>query len=265
VEVTSLNPCIAKGPLTEAVEAWLGRDTVDARLRVRVTSARETEVALRLGEEPEVLRHFQELPGDCPTEEKALALSIALAIDAVAPAPPEPPAPENRLGAAVLVTTGFPGRPALGGELSINRRIAGALRVEAAALGAATARQTLRADLPVTFTSGLIAGRVAACGALPLASALEGQGCAGAALGATFTRGPGVRNPRTESQAWPALVASLGLHLRMTAGFGLFLAADALVPLRDGTIRATEPDGTDVTRPFPGLLAAFRLGPTASF
>lgn len=265
VEVTSLNPCIPEGALIEAVANWLERDEVDARLRIRVTAARETTFIIRLGDGPPLVRDFPDLPGDCAAQTSALALSLALAIDALAPPRAEAPPPGRRLGGSLLVTTGFPERAAVGGKVSIAGRATGPLWLVVGASGLVASDQELQAGSPTRFDAGLAAGSLSACAVLQATRAVGLEGCAGPALGATVTRGFDLEGGRTESEVWLAIVPALGIHFALTARVGIHLGAELLVPLRGGTVRATGGDGTSLSRPFPGLVAAFGLGPTASF
>ncbi|MBM4362775.1 MAG: hypothetical protein FJ104_08845, partial [Deltaproteobacteria bacterium] len=121
LEVRGVSPCLAPGTLAEEVEEWLGRDRVDARLRVRVDALADRSVfSISLGSATPHARAFPELPADCEAQRRTVALSIALAIDALAPAAPgRSIALRPSISVDVVASTPWPAGSGLGGAVSL--------------------------------------------------------------------------------------------------------------------------------------------------
>jgi hypothetical protein len=147
--------CVELAPLAEDVGAWLGADTVDAAVWVRVEGSTDDprSVSFEMGRGDSVLarRRFAPGPERCEHLQAALGLAIALAIrvsllDEIVgprpePAPQRPPARAQRpwaVGGGPAVSFGVLPGAALGASLSVERDLPPNFALRLGALGLAT-------------------------------------------------------------------------------------------------------------------------------
>jgi len=264
--------CLDAEQLVPAVARWLGRGEIDRRISIDVKRQGDA-VAYGLHRDGVLVgeRKVTNLPPGCPELITALALSIAVAVEATffgAEEPPPPPAtsrppmpapePDDQVSAPApraprrkmradprpagpqAVLTGelgvlwntLPGvRPLVGAGVEV--AWASWLETRAAVLAATAARSPLGSG---EVETELYAGRADACGTVP-ARPIKLGACAGVAWGFVASRGVGFLEGRTPSQPW------LGLPLRgegrialgragASAAWGIVVATELLFTLR---------------------------------
>jgi hypothetical protein len=270
VDMTTLNPCFDRQALTDAIERWLERSTVDARLRVHVsTDAGVPSFSIRLGDDAPLVRTFEERPKDCDAERDTVALSIALAIDALSSATPRSRDPVFKLGVSGLVTTPWPNTVNWGAATSLRAQLFQHFEPEFALLFAASGEQSLTergAASPARFDARLILARASACFTTDLFQATTAIACAGLTAGPSTVSASGLVDSRSETRMWWAATGTVELRFRLTSAFGLHVGADVMAALRRGTLRVENTAGQPVSvEAFPGVLGVFRVGPTAFF
>ncbi|MFT3775714.1 MAG: hypothetical protein QM820_60985 [Minicystis sp.] len=109
--------CLAPATLASAVAAWRKDDRVDVRLRIEVveSAARGARFVLRRDDEVVGERTLDAAGASCDELREALALTLAVSIDAIPPAPPSPPpaAPPAPAAPSVAPPSAPPPAPAL--------------------------------------------------------------------------------------------------------------------------------------------------------
>ena len=270
VEVSTLNPCLDRELLAGEIERWLGRDSIDARIRIRVGEAERVPFfSIALAGQPRLTRAFPSPPRDCDDQRRAIGLSIALAVDALSEGRHGPPPPLKwLLGIDGAVTTRLPASPGIGGSIAASLAVLPWFRPTLGAFFAASTDQDLGRDLPVRFETRILAMRAEACfvahpgATLRLALAA----CAGTFLGALTTVAAGLPDARTETELWAPLSTALELHVRLTGAFGLHVGGDALFPLRRTQVEVADSNGKIAAeRAFPRAIVLVRFGPTIFF
>jgi hypothetical protein len=273
------SPCFDRDSLAEEIERWLGRSRVDARVqRIRVRASQGTlSFSIDLIGQPPVARNFDDLPRDCGAQRRAIALSIALAVDAVEadlPAwrpPPtaggsRPPPARWRLALQGMATTALPEKLGWGGLMSIERRVVSGVAVRLGMGAAFAGDQRLGEARAPRIEALLMAARAEGCGGLPLAERLEVALCAGFWGGVFSARAPDLVEPGRAMQGWWAAAVSPELRLALTPRWGMALGADLAVPLRGGVLQVLDMQGeVALSRPLPRVVGALRLGPVLSF
>lgn len=269
--------------LVAAVRAWLKRDEVDERLAIEVRHLRgppeRVVFVVRRGGARASERVFSDMRLPCDDQRAAVALSIALSIDATLllrpdpPATPEPeptpvePAPEpppKPVAAETRVRQAQPprARPAWSVWASLEAGAAfGALPAPApfAALSLGVGPfhgASLRLGALATPEVGaglgrgrvetqLIAGRGDGClGTAP--ARLEGRGCVGLLYGRGTAKGSGF-SP-SQKDAFPWLVAALRVEARaaVVGRVALVAGVDGFVALREVSLRVSDGQGAAV-------------------
>ncbi len=267
VRVLTLNPCLEQTALVDEIEHWLGRSRVDARLSIDVRESNEAvSFSVRMATKEPLTRAFSHLPPDCEEQRAAIALSVALAIDAVAP--------RSRLARTTpilvtvdgAVTTSLPSRVGLGGSADLYVPLRDWFVPRVGFFAAQTAEQSLSAELPARFDTRLLAGNLDGCVATWPTPWLFAVGCMGFRLGALSTSGSGLAENRTNAALWSALGAALELHARFTPVLGLHLAVDALVPFRDTDAQILDTQKQIVvSKQVGGTMGVVRFGATFFF
>jgi hypothetical protein len=259
------SPCFDRDSLADAVEEWLERDTVDAGVVVRVLDGRDTAFSIAVDGGPPLSRSFDSLPGDCDAQRNALALSIALAIDAVAPSSgPKRERQRFALNLDALLLSALPEEVAVGGGVSGQYALTPAVWPEIGVVVAVSRDNAIRPDLPVRFDTWLTAARLGACAGGEVATRVTASVCAGPWLGATTTQPREVLGAKTETHPWAALTGGADLRLRLSPAFGVHLAADTILTLQTTTVRVTGEDG-EISRDLPRFFGGARLGACAFF
>lgn len=234
------NRCMTEGELSANVRLWLGRPSVDRRIRIVVDQLDEDSLRFVLSRDgkPSAERRFHTADVSCVDLRAAVALAIALAIDATvmqaileplpatpgppaprprpaparppAPRPPPPPAPaEERVmlevEAQVLVLVGVLPEPALGASIGAAAPLGDSWHLRASGWGTAARSVSVGAGRSET---AMVAGQASLC--LDDSSL---RACAGAAAGRWSAEGRGFDRDRTTNLPWAALVADLGVSL----------------------------------------------------
>lgn len=268
IDLAAVSPCFDRESLADEIEHWLDRRTVDSRLRIKVTRTRDSlSFAIAVGEKPAQYRDFDDVPADCAGERRMLALSIALAIDAVSPRVPRDAAsPKFALFADGLLSTSGSDRPALGGGIDVRVRVTPAFWPGIGFVAAVAKDQPVRDDVPARFDSSVTAGRVEACFLLPASRTVDVAGCAEYWIGAAAVTSKAVDDANTDWQFWSAAALTAELHVHFTRGFGIHVGIDGVLAVRPGRVQVLDVAGAPaVERALPRFAAAIRLGPSAYF
>ncbi|MFO0567563.1 MAG: hypothetical protein U0263_18030 [Polyangiaceae bacterium] len=271
--------CMTRQELVQNVELWLGRGTLDERISIRVEELDPTSLrfVVSRGGAPAAERRFKTTDVACPDLRAAVALAIALAIDAtvlkavlepVAPAPTEPPpAPreteppakpkaakpkaravpkprspdEAGLEAEVhaMVLVGVLPRATVAGQVGAAFRIAPDLALRISGFG------TPPRDVPVGSSSaevGMAAGVLGACLTRPLSFARV-RGCAGGAAGRWSAEGRGFARDRVTALPWAAATADLELLVPVADALAFSARAEAVFPFVRPVLEERDPRG----------------------
>jgi hypothetical protein len=268
IDLAAVSPCFDGESLADEIEHWLERRVVDSRLRIKVTRTRDSlSFAIALGDKPAQFRDFEDVPADCAGERRMLALSIALAIDAVSPRAPRDTSP-HRFAVFVggLVSTSASDRPALGGGAEFRGKVTPAFWPGIGVVAAVARDQPVRDDVPARFDSSLTAARLETCLVLPASRTLDVAGCAEYLMGASTVAARAVDDATVDRQFWSAVGLAAELHVRLTKAFGIHVGLDGLLAVRPGRVQVLDASGAvAVERDLPRWSAAFRLGPSAYF
>lgn len=268
IDLAAVSPCFDRESLADEIEHWLERRTVDSRLRIKVTRTRDSlSFAIAVGEKPAQYRDFEDVPADCAGERRMLALSIALAIDAVSPrVPHDVTSPKLALFADGMLSTSASDRPALGGGIDVRAKVTTGFWPGIGIVAAVAKDQPVRDDVPARFDSTITAGRVEACFVLPASRVVDIAGCAEYWLGSAAVAAKAIDEANTDRQFWSAAVATAELHVRFTRTFGIHVGVDGVLAVRPGRVQVLDAAGAPaVERELPRLAAAIRLGPSAYF
>lgn len=259
--------CLDPAKLAGRVARWLQRDLIDARIRIRVQgdTSRENRVSfvIERGGGDRAERSIPDAPEDCDQLHSALALSIALAIDAsigggsLPPselpsdeqllAKPEKPQPPYFRFAFAMLGHGTAG-------LLTDTSFAGSGRLELGffpwldlRLGALVTRidsQPLRpAGVDGNFYVNLTAVRVDACAAQTVGGGVRILACTGGIAGALRTRGRNFSADQEESRLWSAAVAGVEAQALLLSWLAISGSVDMAVPLAKHRIQAVDPQG----------------------
>ena len=295
IEVQPGATCLERERLARRVARWLGRDHIDARLRIHGRGgASPTEVAFtvhRLQHEQPAMRTLTDVPEPCDQLHAAVGLSIALAVDAAVfggatarpgPAPPAEPAeppvePEEQRAygaepgprAAVALLAGFSAGMLLSetpvGALRVGLGIEPWFDVRLSALGTWGGGERFQ-DLEGTFDTRLLLGTLELCLAGNLGRLLRLTGCLGGGLGEFRTSGRGFLSPVDEGKLWAAASGGLFAEVALAPWLALAAGVDLLLPLMGRTIRvATLSGGTADERTVRAAAAVVSLGPVFRF
>ena len=267
VQMPTLSPCFDRIALTAAIERWLERSTVDARLRVLVyVDEGIPSFSIRLGDEPPLVRRFEESPQDCESERDALALSIALAIDAIAPASQKAREPVWTLDLGALATTPWTERVNFGGALALGLRIGKHFEPQLGASFSLANDQSIEGAPTGRLDTRLILARASGCFTTPIFDTARALACGGVTVGPSTLSASGLQDARSETNLFWAAAGTLEIRFRIAGQLGLHLAADVLASLRRGTTRIDGADGQAVSvETLPPVIGVFRLGPAAFF
>lgn len=268
IELAAVSPCFDRESLADEIEHWLGGRVVDSRLRIKVTRTRDAlSFSIALEDKPAQYRDFDEVPADCAGERRMLALSIALAIDAVSPRTSrEAPRATFALHADGLLATSASERPAIGAGIDLRAKVTPVFWPGIGVVGALAKDQPVRDDLPARFDNSIAAVRLEACFLLPASKVVDVAACAESLLGTSAVAASGVAEPTTDRQFWSAAALTAELHVRLTESFGIHAGLDGLLAVRPGQVQVLDATGAPaVARDLPRFAAAFRLGPSAYF
>jgi hypothetical protein len=295
-EIVSVDPgatCLDRARLIDRVARWLQRTEVDVPLGVQVRGDADlaTRVFFLVKTEPgdSAERRLDNAPSDCDQLHSAVALSIALAIEATLQRPPgskglpdvpdKPPGWQRKpaahpmhlelalmAGASVGVLTGasFAGTPRLGFsplewlELSI--------------VGLAThlSGETIAQVGGGSFESTLLAGGLDACIGGETTQGVSFFMCAGGRFGSFRGAGSGFNAGNVTSfKPWWALAGSGQARFWISSAIAVGTSVEALYALaqRDIVVRPARPedDSPEVRRPVSSLGLSVTIGPVFRF
>jgi hypothetical protein len=257
--------CVDRKALVGDLAVWLGRDTLDPRIRISVHNEGDHSVTF------EILRDGQpigerRLGGEgmgCARLRAVDGLAVASALDATllaslgraspALAPPEEPRPAAPRKAPPLVVEGDKLSVAadgllligvlpvavFGGELSVGYRLSSWFEPRIAFLGTASESFALGNAATDAY---LFAGRGEAC-LLRGGSVLRGRACVGLAAGVIPAEGSGLATNYTVDRPWAAASARLEAEVRIAPALRLVVGTDGLVPFVAPTFEAVGVNG----------------------
>jgi len=284
--------CLDRDKLLERVGRWLQRERVDQGVRVRVRGSRDDPHAVSFviergtadGKRERAERTMADAPADCDQLHSALALSIALAIDAN-PGEAEAPLPDDEallagppepayfaLGAAVFAHASSGLLTDVAPALSFRVQVAFVpwLELRLGGIGSLLGGQTMPSRIGTridgTFDVGVAAGRLDVCGAHALEQ-LRLLACVGALGGDFATRGAGFSaGSFVQNRLWLAGLAGFELQAELGSVVSLAAAVDLIIPLGQRQIRVVGPDLEVVGERSPGPVAVLvGVGPVFRF
>lgn len=290
VSVASGATCLDRDRLIDRVARWLQRTTIEAPLRVVVRGDSElpTRVFFSVVREPgeSAERRLDNAPSDCDQMHSAVALSIALAIEATLQHPltaagelPQaadkapgwqrpPPARHAHLELAVLggASIGVLTAPAFGGAPRLS--VSPLSWLEISIVGLVTHVTGEKVDLVAgSFTETVIAGGVDACFGGETVQAVGFFMCVGGRGGTFRSSGSGFNmRSRTLTEGWWALAGSGQGRFWVSRGVGIATSVEALYSLvpRDLSILGVA-GAPDHVRHVPQLGLSVTVGPVFRF
>jgi hypothetical protein len=257
LEIAGTDECLSAETLATEVARWLGRSEIDRRIGVIVRPATEGGDTLEVVRDGAVIAERSADAGDatCGERRAALALMIALAIDATVltelhePDPPqvEPVAPapqriEIGLGIEVLFVWGLLPEVAGGAALSFDLRPIDWLALRAAALFALTV------DVPLAggnVSSAFIGGRVDVC---PGASVppFRLEACAALVAGAVRAAGTDFSVNQETVLPWAAVGLGAAARVEFSREIALRLSVESAIPFVRPEIAVIGGDGATI-------------------
>ena len=284
--------CLERDKLLERVARWLQREHVDegVEVLVRGSASDAHEVSFVIvrttaqGKPDRAQRTMADAPADCDQLHSALALSIALAIDAN-PGEAGEPLPDDE---ALLAGPPEPAYFALGGALFVHASSglltdlapALSLRVHVAfvpwlelrlgGLGSVLSGQTMPSRIGTrikgTFDVGVVLGRLDVCGVHSLEQ-LRLAACAGGVMGTFGTRGDGfTADSFVQNRLYAAALVGFELQAELASVVALAAGVDLVIPFSDRQIRVVGPDLSVVGERSPGPVAVLvGVGPVFRF
>ena len=257
IEVRPGATCVEATALAQDVGAWLGAETADADVWVRVEGSPDDprSVAFEMGRGEQVLarRRFAPGPERCENLQAALGLAIALAIrvsllDEIVgpPRSPEPSVPQTRelwaLGGGPVAAFGVLPGTALGASIRVERELPPNFALRLGLLGVAVSDRTF-ATVPGSYDAETVAIRVDTCVRLGLAPWLAARGCAGILAGGLLAQGHDFPTSRSASSAWIAAADAIGMTVGLTDRWSLDGEATLVLPFERIQIGVHSPAG----------------------
>lgn len=271
--------CLSRDALTSQIAAWLGKDTIDRDLSVRVAAsahdAREVWFELRRGELLLASRRFSPAPAGCAPLEAVLALAIAMALevslrDELLVSLGGGPAPARlQTSLATLAELGLgllPGTSA-GGAVRLGLRVHRLVALRFEGWVHTSQNEALRgAPVPLELEAWLAGVRAAACLLVPLTRALVVNACGGLGAGSLRITGAGDPGARAARLPWAGVAAAAELSVTLSEHWSLDTGASLEVPLGQRRYGLRHADGTVATsEPLPRVAATLRAGPAYYF
>jgi hypothetical protein len=292
LELDANATCLERDKLLERVARWLQRDHVDQGVRVHVRGSANDpqevsfviERRTREGKPERAERTMADAPTDCDQLHSALALSIALAIDAN-PGEAETPLPDDEallagppepayfaLGAAIFAHASSGLLTDVAPALSFRVQVAFVpwLELRLGGLGSLLGGQTMPSRVGTriegTFDIGVAAGRLDVCGVHTLEQ-LRLLACAGVLGGDFATRGTGFSaGSFVQNRLWLGALAGFELQAELGSVVSLAAAVDLVIPFGERQIRVVGPDLQVVGERSPGPVAVLvGVGPVFRF
>lgn len=281
------NHCLTEATLIPSVELWLGREAVDRRIRIFVDAEKSRQVRFIVERDEEAIaeRVFTKTKVPCADLRAAVALAIALAIDATAletleapePMPPaaevpealppplvapeaatpppeeEPTSPDLRLSVHGLGALGVLPAPTWGGSLELAFLPISSLSLRIS-MWTVTERSFALGE--GTAHVSMLAGQLTGCaerGAL--------RACFGCANGRWASRGQGYSVNHATSLPWFAIAGGVEGALEMADGFRGTAQITAYLPLMSPALQVRDENDRPVaSRQAPGAGVVLRLG-----
>jgi len=282
--------CLDRDRLIDRVARWLQRTTIDAPLRVVVRGDSElpTRVFFSVVREPgdSAERRLDNAPSDCDQMHSAVALSIALAIEATLQHPltaagdiPEaalktpgwqrpPPARRAHLELAVLggASIGVLTAPALSGSSRISVSPLSWLEIAITGLATHVAGESVEM-IAGSFDETVVAGGVDACFGGETVQAVGFFMCVGGRAGTFRSAGTGFNSRnRTQTEGWWALAGSGQGRFWLSGAVGIATSVEALYSLVPRDLSVLGVDGApDYIRHVPRLGLTVTVGPVFRF
>jgi hypothetical protein len=273
IEVEPGATCLSADKLIRRVERWLNQTKVDARIRVHVrgddSDPNKVQFSIDRGDglKPAV-RRIDDAPEECEQLHSALALSIALAIDASIvgggsgpielpddetlleeeeeeepAATGAPPYPRVALGVFGQLSTGLlTSDISLGAAGRIELGFVPWLDLRVGALYGAVSGQRVKA-VPGTYSASIVAGRADVCGAYSPADVLRMLICASGVLGQFRTVGHDYTESREETSLWTAVGGGIEVQTQALDQLAFALSVDLLVPFARRSVLVLDPVG----------------------
>jgi hypothetical protein len=278
--------------LIERIARWLQRTSIEARLRVVVRGDSElpTRVFFSVVREPgdSAERRLDNAPSDCDQLHSAVALSIALAIEATLQRPlaaanqiptepvkapgwqRAPPSRQPHLEFTVLggASIGVLTSPALGGSSRLSISPLPWLEIAIAGLATHISGETVSMVSPGTFDETVIAGGVDACFGGETVQGLGFFMCVGGRGGTFRSAGDGFNSQSlTRTSGWWALAGSGQAKFWLSGGVGIATSVEALYSLvpRDLSVLGSDGASKDYIKHLSRLGLSVTIGPVFRF
>lgn len=260
--------CLEEARLERRVARWLERQTVEEGMQIRVAGGEEADearfVLLRRGGHP-TERDLEQIPGDCGDLHSAVALSIALAIDAsllgslgepspVTPQSPSPALPVPDLeqpqetghwSVSAGVGLGFAHLPKLapGALFAVHYAPAQALefRMQGRLLRLSGVKWPDLEGIHYNATLSTVA--LYACAMVEPTASISVGACLKGAGGSFRTSATGLEEAAAVAHGYWSIGAALELRIGFSETLGVRLAGEFDLPLANRTLAITE--GTD--------------------
>ena len=274
--------CVEVATLAEQVGTWLGAETVDADVWVRVEGSDEDPrtVSFEMGRGDRVLAHrrFEPGPERCAHLQAALGLAIALAIrvsllDEIAgpraePAPARPATQAQTpwaVGGGLAMAFGVLPGAGVGANVSAERDLPPNFALRFGALGLAV-RDRAFASGRGSFDAGIVSFRFDACVRLEFGPRLSGLGCAVFLAGSLLAQGHDFASSRSASSPWIAAGNAIDLAVGLTDRWSISGEATLVLPIGRTQVGVLSATGNVVeTRDLASAGVTLTLGPLYRF
>lgn len=266
IEVEPGATCLAADKLIRRVERWLNQTKVDARISVHVigddSEPNKVQFSIDRGDgQPPAVRRIDDAPTDCDQLHSALALSIALAIDASILGGGEVPDDDSlfeqpagvaakedeylRVALGVLggLSTGLVTSDlAFGAAGRLELGFVPWLDLRLGALFASAGGQRI-AEVPGSYEASLIGGRADICGAYEPASILRLLVCGSGVIGQFATVGHDYTENFDEDSLWIGAGGGLEAQIQALDQLAIALSVDLLIPFAHHSILVLDTAG----------------------
>lgn len=279
--------CLDRSRLVRRVARWLQSDRVDANLKVEIHGdphdPRKVVFIIDRGHDERGVRSIDDGPADCDQLHAALALSIALAIDANlgmgGELPPDLPDDEAllagkpqpryfKLGAALMLhaTSGLLTSISAGASVRIEAGFMPWLDLRLGAFGSTVDGQRIPQVTPGAFSAGLVVGRADVCLAHALAK-LRLLACAGGMGGVFRADGTGFSfSSSVDNRAYGAAVGGFELQAELARWLAIGAAVDLVVPFATRHIQVVDAQmRTSAERTLTSVAVLVGAGPVLRF
>jgi hypothetical protein len=276
LQVRNTPRCLRLEALHAQLVHWLGRDSIDARLRMVVEEDSTSRASFQLWRDETLVaeRRFTQLPERCEEVLAAVGLALALAVDITvlerlqqggAATPPAPAVFPRALRYAVtlelLAGWGVLPTHTFAGAVGLERRLLAArlpwLTGRLSLLGTPGGRASVG---PGGVHTSLLAGRLDFCGTWGTGN-LTWQPCMGATLGRLGSRGTGFEANLSAASPWSAAVGRLALRLPAAGPVFFQLQLEFLAALTRPVLQVLNTEEAPLyQRALPGLGAQAGIG-----